>query len=75
MLWPVEAVLPACAGVQYDALVEPWLGCRRRACAFDDADTICKKRYAKGGAGVEVLADKEVAVVEGGCCEGYDGLR
>lgn len=74
VLWPFGVILPARAGVQDDALVEPCLGCWGGAGRCHDADAVCEERDAKGSAGVEVLADEEVAVVERSCCESYDGL-
>jgi hypothetical protein len=71
---PFEAVFPARARVEYDALLEPflrvWGGSGRR----DGADAVGEERDAEGCARVEVLADEEVAVVEGGGGEGCDGL-
>jgi hypothetical protein len=69
---PVGRVGPACAWVQDDALVEPLFRCRAGRC--DKTDAVGEEGDAEGSAGVEVLADEEVAVVEGGGCEGYDGL-
>jgi len=40
----------------------------------DDADAVCEEGNAEGCAWVQVLADEEVAVVERGGGEGYEGL-
>lgn len=75
MLGAFGRVFPACSRVQEDALAVPFLRRRGRACGGDDADAVCEEGYAEGGARVEMLADEEVAVVEGGGGEGYDGPR
>jgi hypothetical protein len=76
-LWvfrPLERIGPADAWVQDDALVEPG-GCGGRGARGSyDTDAVGKERDAEGCARVQVLADEEVAVVEGGGGEGYDGL-
>jgi hypothetical protein len=64
--------LPAGAGVEDDALVEPLFCTGAGRC--DESDAVGEERDAEGCARVQVLADEEVAVVEGGGCEGYDGL-
>jgi hypothetical protein len=63
MLWAIGAVLPARAGVQEHTLVKPCFRRGRVAGRGDDADAVCKERDAKGGARVEVLAYKQIAVV------------
>ena len=70
----VRGVFPARAGVEDDALVEPFLCGGGGAGRCDGADAVGEERDAEGRAGVEVLADEEVAVVEGRGGEGYDGL-
>ena len=70
----VGCVFPARARVEDDALVEPSLCGGGGAGRCDGADAVGKERDAEGCAGVEVLADEEVAVVEGCGGEGYDGL-
>lgn len=47
---------------------------RRGARGGYRADAVGEEGDTEGGAWVEVLSDEEVAVVEGGGCEGYDGL-
>lgn len=74
VLGAVEAVFPPRARVEHDALVEPGFGGRGPARRGDDADAVGEEGHAEGCAGVQVLADEEVAVVEGGGGEGYDGL-
>jgi hypothetical protein len=43
--------------------VQPFLGRGGGACRGDGADAVGEEGDAEGGAGVEVLADEEVAVV------------
>lgn len=75
MFGPLGAVFPACPRVENDALVEPLRGGGRAAGRCDDAGAVGEERDAKGGTRVEVLADEEVAVVEGGGAEGDNGLE
>lgn len=67
-------VFPACARVEEDAFSGPLLGGGGGPRGCDDADAVGEEGDAEGSARVEVLADEEVAVVEGGGGEGYDGL-
>ena len=64
--------MPAGARVEDDALVEPL--CCGGAGRCDEPNAVGEERDAEGCAWVQVLADEEVTVVEGGGCEGYDGL-
>ncbi len=57
---------PARAGVQDDAFVQPGGGGGRGAGGDDGAAAVGEEGHVEGGAGVEVLADEEVAVVERG---------
>jgi hypothetical protein len=45
--------------------VQPGFGRGRGARLCDDADAVGEQRDPEGGARVQVLADEEVAVVEG----------
>jgi len=74
MFGALETVFPARARVEYDALVEPCFGGRRGPGRCHNADAVGEQRDAEGCAWVEMLADEEVTVVEGGGGEGYDGL-
>jgi hypothetical protein len=74
VLGAVRAVFPAGARVEEDALAFPFLGGGGGPCGGDDADAVGEEGHAEGGARVEMLADEEVAVIEGGG-EGYDGLK
>ena len=74
MFRALGVIFPARSWIEYDAFSLPFLGGGGRASGCDEADSVGEEGHAEGGAGVEVLADEEVAVVEGGGGERYDGL-
>jgi hypothetical protein len=61
----IGGVLPAAAGHQDYRLSEPGFGGRGADCGHD-AVAVCEEGHFEGGAGVEVLAEEEVAVIESG---------
>jgi hypothetical protein len=71
----VKVVFPASAGVEDNALVQPLFCGTGGPRGRDEADAIGKKGDAECRARVEVLADEEVAVIEGGGCKGYNDLE
>jgi hypothetical protein len=71
----VKVVFPASAGIRDNALVQPLLCGAGGPGGRYEADAIGEEGDAECRAWVEVLADEEVAVVEGGGCEGYDDLE
>lgn len=73
-LGPVGRGGPSRAGVQDDALVEPVGGGGGGAGGSDDAAAVGEEGDGEGRPGVEVLADEEVAVVEGGGGEADEEL-
>lgn len=75
MFGSFDAVFPARAGVEDDALVEPGVGGGRGAGRGDNPDAVGKKRNAKSSARVEVLADEEITVVQRSSGKSYDSLE
>jgi len=68
---PRRVIFPAPARRQDDLLPKPGFrgGGAERG---DDAEAVCEEGDSEGRGGVEVLAQEEVAVVEGGGVEGYE---
>lgn len=64
-LGALGAVLPSCARVENDALAGPAARRRVAACGRDKACAVGEERHSERGARVQVLAQKDVAVVEG----------
>lgn len=63
VLGPVDTVLPSDARVHNDASAEP-ARLRARACSHDDADAVRAKRHIERHARVEMLPQKQIAMVQ-----------